>query len=230
MPAPGAGSFFERVDLLLEIAAGHALDAIEVEAPAGAQRGATAAADAVGKGGPGNGDFHRPAQILSEGVVHRTVHLYGGLQAFYIPVFGRMPLGLEGENAQVDDGIERIDLQFQIIALVPVRVDENFYHLLAPHGIVFLVENGPCIWIVADKGKVKVVVVPQHLGPGRARDRIVVVEDALKAVDLRGGLPGELVQVAVDGHGHGGALHGVVVDRIGREAWLGKQWTTKKHR
>ena len=97
---------------------------------------------------------------------------------------------------QVDVGVERVHLEFEIIASITIRVDEHLHHLLRPHPIVLVGVDRPDIGVTAGEGEVQRLVIPEHPGARHLRDiaELLPHGDAVERVDLRRRRPDELVE------------------------------------
>lgn len=128
---------------------------------------------AGGKRVPRNCQCYCPATIPVARVVERPVDLDGGTQPRDFPAIigvSTRPIGLGQEK--VPTGIEGVDLEFEILHTVSVRVEEDFEIVVVEDDRVMLRQGGPDIRLPQFGADVQRAVIPQQLRPGpEARPR-----------------------------------------------------------
>src|SRR5580765_7826358 len=101
---------------------------------------------AGGKRVPWNCQSYGPATIPVARTVERPVDLDGRTQARNFPAIigvSPRPIGLGQEK--VPTGVEGVDLEFEILDAVPVRIEEDFEIVVVEDDRVMLRQGGPHI-------------------------------------------------------------------------------------
>src|ERR1035441_4313606 len=93
---------------------------------------------------PGEGDRHRPAAVAIARVVQGAVDYDGRAQARYFPtVIGLAAFAVGLGQEQIPSGIERVDLELEVVAPIARRIEEDLEIVVAEDHRIVCRQRGP---------------------------------------------------------------------------------------
>src|SRR5471030_1319780 len=135
-------------------------------------------------------------------------------------VVGLAALAVRLGQEEVPPGIEGVDLEFEVVAAVARRVQEDFEIVIVENNGIVLGEGGPDVRLFEFGGHIEELFVPQHFDARvNAGTGFPGALDIDEPAGPRGLAPGGVIQAAVDLEGRTGTVAGVVLGlrlRVGR--------------
>ncbi len=183
-----------RDDLVLPFDAG------EVDAPLVAVVRRGRAVGEFPQGRPGDGDFDRPAGVAIGRIVQRAVDVDGRFEAGDVPaIVGPAAVFVRPWQEEVPAGVERVHLEFVVLVIVAVGIDEEFEIVVVEDDRIVLGERPPDMRFFQLRGDIEIFVVPQQLGAGaEPRLRPAIAFDVDEIIGPGSNLPSGVVQASVD--------------------------------
>jgi hypothetical protein len=166
---------------------------------------------------PGQGELDDPPDIHIGGVVERSGHRDGALHALKIPIVQRRPaVNIRLYEEQIEDRVQRVDLDLVVLPCIAVRIDEDFKIVIIKHDLIALGQRRPHMGLLQPGGDVEIFIVPEHLDP-----RIKPRAGQSRAADIHERLrprcvqPRRIIQSTIDldriGCASAGIAHGMVI-------------------
>ena len=113
-----------------------------------------------------DGHFYGPFPVDIISLVQGSVYVNSGLPALQVPCSGDLEVASVGYKHRIENDICRCNLQFDIVLLLSVCIDEQLDDFLSPCVAVSLGQRAPYIRVFTFYGHVQMFIIPSEFCPG----------------------------------------------------------------